>query len=690
MSDWWSADPVASAPQDDYGKRISSIESGGNYRAVGPQTGKGRALGKYQVMDFNVGPWTKEALGQEMTPMQFLSSPEAQEAVFKNKFGGYVQKYGPEGAARAWFAGEDGMNNPNARDVLGTSVADYSRKFTSQGPLQASSANRQPQGNWWANDPVAEVPQQAAPQQAPAQVVQERFAPVDIELWTSSEAPRMKSALTQQARQMQGATRGPAADPLVRQSVEFQNQQIAAGQGVTPNMDLQMQNLITDQVYENDAGLAVFKDPATGQLVEADIAKHVILRDPQDNRLKVFGRSEATSENPAVSASRILSSGLAAGAPTARAAVPSVVQNVRRGPVPTREQLYEAADAGYTAARDLGVRYNPAAVGDMAFKTQGALVESGFNEITAPRTYQMLGKFGNKADEASPNAAASFNDLDSVRKGLGKIAQGHSSPDAIVRSDAAAASEAINRLDEFFANPAGAVAGDAGQLSRIAETARGNFAAAKRSERVGRAEDLADLQAASGGSGANIDNAMRQRIKDILKSKKEAAGFSKEELEQMYKIVRGTPAGNTARLLGKLAPTGIVSGALSGGAGAAIGGGAGAVALPLVGFAAKKMSDVMTANQLSKLDELVRSRSPLGRQIESALQDWNTKANALADVPNAPKVAQFALASRNLVNNLKDAGITISPSEFMKVLQQGPMRSAADNEQPEPERVINQ
>jgi hypothetical protein len=171
MSDWWSADPVASAPQDDYGKRISSIESGGNYRAVGPQTGKGRALGKYQVMDFNVGPWTKEALGQEMTPMQFLSSPEAQEAVFKHKFGGYVQKYGPEGAARAWFAGEDGMNNPNARDILGTTVADYSRKFTSQGPLQASSANRQPQGNWWANDPVAEAPQQAAPQQAAPQQV---------------------------------------------------------------------------------------------------------------------------------------------------------------------------------------------------------------------------------------------------------------------------------------------------------------------------------------------------------------------------------------------------------------------------------------------------------------------------------------------------------------------------------------
>jgi hypothetical protein len=65
-----------------------------------------------------------------MTPEQFLSNPDAQEAVFKAKFGDYVQKYGPEGAAKAWFAGEKGMNNPNAKDVLGTTVAGYGQKFT--------------------------------------------------------------------------------------------------------------------------------------------------------------------------------------------------------------------------------------------------------------------------------------------------------------------------------------------------------------------------------------------------------------------------------------------------------------------------------------------------------------------------------------------------------------------------------
>jgi hypothetical protein len=122
---------ITVTPRQDYSGAISSIESGGRYDLVGPETGKGRALGKYQVMDFNVGPWTQEVFGRALSPQEFLASPQAQDAVFQHKFGQYAQKYGPEGAARAWFAGERGMNDPTRRDVLGTTVADYSRKFTS-------------------------------------------------------------------------------------------------------------------------------------------------------------------------------------------------------------------------------------------------------------------------------------------------------------------------------------------------------------------------------------------------------------------------------------------------------------------------------------------------------------------------------------------------------------------------------
>jgi hypothetical protein len=123
--------PVAAAPAGDAAAAIAAIESGGKYDKLGPVTKTGdRAYGKYQVMGANVPQWTRTHLGQEMTPDQFLASPEAQDAVFKGQFGQYAGKYGPEGAAKAWFAGERGMNNPNAKDQLGTSVQAYADKFT--------------------------------------------------------------------------------------------------------------------------------------------------------------------------------------------------------------------------------------------------------------------------------------------------------------------------------------------------------------------------------------------------------------------------------------------------------------------------------------------------------------------------------------------------------------------------------
>ncbi|HEV2160246.1 hypothetical protein [Bradyrhizobium sp.] len=123
--------PAAAPASGDAASAIASIESGGKYDLLGPVTKTGdRAYGKYQVMGANIPTWTKTYTGQAMTPEQFLASPEAQEAVFKGQFGQYAQMYGPEGAAKAWFAGERGMNNPNARDQLGTTVQSYADRFS--------------------------------------------------------------------------------------------------------------------------------------------------------------------------------------------------------------------------------------------------------------------------------------------------------------------------------------------------------------------------------------------------------------------------------------------------------------------------------------------------------------------------------------------------------------------------------
>src|SRR5689334_16938911 len=118
---------------------ISAIESGGNYGILGPVTKSGdRAYGKYQVMGNNIGPWSEEILGKKLSPQEFLADPAAQDAVFQGKFGQYAEKYGPEGAAQAWFGGPGSVGKLDRKDQLGTSVGDYSKRFMAGlGPQQA-------------------------------------------------------------------------------------------------------------------------------------------------------------------------------------------------------------------------------------------------------------------------------------------------------------------------------------------------------------------------------------------------------------------------------------------------------------------------------------------------------------------------------------------------------------------------
>ncbi|WP_430256554.1 phage tail length tape measure family protein [Neorhizobium sp. DAR64872/K0K18] len=128
--------PVTRMPLGDigsYAKAIQSIESGGNYKALGPVTRSGdRAYGAYQMMGNNIGPWSKETLGRSVSADEFLQNPSMQDQIFQKKFGGYVDKFGPSGAAQAWFGGPGSVGKGGAgADILGTTGASYVDKFNS-------------------------------------------------------------------------------------------------------------------------------------------------------------------------------------------------------------------------------------------------------------------------------------------------------------------------------------------------------------------------------------------------------------------------------------------------------------------------------------------------------------------------------------------------------------------------------
>lgn len=331
---------------------------------------------------------------------------------------------------------------------------------------------------------------------------------------------------------------------------------------------------------------------------------------------------------------------------------------------PTTEALYDAASAAYDDPAIKGIVIKPS-----AFKTwKDTLLASNdvVDEDLSPKTFNILKRLDNPP-------AGSFFDGRSIQSLRRKLGQAAGSVDATERK---AARDAIESLDDFLGSvpKSDVLRGDTAKVSAALEDARGNYAAAKRSDLIEGQMDRATLQAGSANSGMNVDNATRQRLKDILNSDKRKRGFSADELAQMREIVTGSPVQNTARRVGNMLGGGggigsMLTSTIGAGAGGAVGHAGGAMigaAIPAtVGYGLKRLSAAMTQADVQRLQELVRSRSPLGQQMQSSLGKFGKAATMLRGAPSAKTIARFMLASKNLSSNLSDAGIDVPPESII-------------------------
>lgn len=270
---------------------------------------------------------------------------------------------------------------------------------------------------------------------------------------------------------------------------------------------------------------------------------------------------------------------------------------------PTIEQLYDSAEGHYNAMHGFGVELDPRVMADTAQNIENALDAVGYDADLAPHTYRIVDKLRNP-----PGPTTTTMNVESVRRQLNKAAG--------LPGERDAARRAISEIDDTMANltPADAVVNGhfAPRVAQEALAARGDYAAAKHAETVEAATNKAELQAASTGSGSNIDNAVRQQFKAILNSPTKRRGFSQDTLDLMESLVRGTPVGNAARFLGKLAPTGVVSAGLGAALGHAVGH---TIGVPVLGAASKALADAATRRLAARVSEDVRLRSPEARRI---------------------------------------------------------------------------
>lgn len=328
------------------------------------------------------------------------------------------------------------------------------------------------------------------------------------------------------------------------------------------------------------------------------------------NRSREFAATAGMPMNPAVRAGDL--------------AFPGVAKNL---PAPTAQQLKEAGAAGYDAARNSGLEFHAHAVAHAAQQIQSKLEQDGIIAELAPKTFAVLSKAASPAEGATATVA----NMESIRRSLRNV-----SGDP---TETRAASSAIKGIDEFMgaADPATIVAGTApaegaAAVGQILRDARGNYAAAQRSNdltgTLDRANtgilERAEARAQASNSGRNIDNAIRQRVESLLEKPKDVSGFSNAELDALNGVVQGGPVRNSARSVGNLLGGGggiaqLLGSALGGGVGAGLGGGygaaAGAAALPAAGMLAKVLENFLARRSLNKADELVRSRSPLYGEI---------------------------------------------------------------------------
>jgi hypothetical protein len=345
--------------------------------------------------------------------------------------------------------------------------------------------------------------------------------------------------------------------------------------------------------------------------------------------------------------------------------------------IPTVDELHAAATQGYLNARGYGVEIKRQPVSRLADDMFSDLGNDGFRERNIPKTWAAIDELRRPLGRN-----ATIDDIDSVRKALNRAGA-----NPLEGAEREASRRAIAAIDNYMAtlDPRHVAINPhyAGDVSQEIENARGNWAAMKRAEDVNFRLNNADLRAASTGSGGNIDNATRQNIRAILTNKRAQRGFSKDELAQMERVVRGTFTGNVARLLGKLAPTGIVSAGL----GLEIGshllhGPAGLGAVPIAGAIAKKIGDASTARQARVLDEMVRSRSPLARSLPQPPAPIAVPPSAYAQTGIIANQSQRASGGRIItgaeaVRTRKESHY--SPTRGVEAHHCGPTRDWPDN-----------
>lgn len=307
---------------------------------------------------------------------------------------------------------------------------------------------------------------------------------------------------------------------------------------------------------------------------------------------------------------------------------PGAIRAIPRGPaVPSIEALKVAKNAAYKASEDEGAIFTPQAMARLNDQVKQVAADFGYDPANEPGVAAVL-----KRLEESSTQNVTLKGLDTIRKVAGNAAG-----DFTKKSQQTLASGIKELIDALPDNlvPGDVLAGDVHRASALLRQGRHLNQRISLASRLDEAMKNAKLQAGSSGVGGNFENAMRQKIKQILTNPKRRSGFTKAEQELMEQIVTGNNgvARNALRHVGGFAPskgflpavTNVVAGTGAAGAGLTVPALAGMAALE----GAKALGEALTRRDIARLNAMVRMGRPKpvrGKAFDAVDEEFRRRA----------------------------------------------------------------
>jgi len=245
----------------------------------------------------------------------------------------------------------------------------------------------------------------------------------------------------------------------------------------------------------------------------------------------------------------------------ATALSPLVSRMTRQQSNVTPQMLRQQANEQYDLARSADILLKPQTFTDFSKSARQMAQDMAVDPVLQPRVARAFERISDL--EGRP---VSLNELDNLRKIFGQVGESASATERKMAQDL------TGRLDDFISGidpKRGVLIGKdqaAGSIEAF-ETARGLWSkqakASKIEELIRRAELSAPNYSASG-----MENALRTEFRQLAKNQKQMRKFSPEEQQAIEAVAKGDVTTNALRMMGKLAPRGIVSGGVLVGMGA--------------------------------------------------------------------------------------------------------------------------